>query len=584
MRRKLLLSYAVLVLVIVVPLSVVINNALKDQLVTQYEAQLENEIGLVKEHLLDIDLNETSFKEFAYGVKEMLDVRVTIINGSGVVQADSEEDPAKMDNHINREEVRTALATNTLASSVRYSSTLKTEYLYTAIPVTLQETHYIIRISKPLFELNEINDTIKRYTMLSTVIAIVLAMIIAWLMSRRITGPIDELTEAAKDISAGNYGKKIYTHTSDQIGELTNSFNHMSVNLAVTMSNLKQRNVELEAILNSMINGIIAIDADKNILMINPICFEILNLPSDYIVENESMYKIIRNDELAEMVEDAIESGISQVKELSYVHLDKILRIYINPIITTEKDIIGSIVVLQDVTQIRKLEQMRSDFVSNVSHELKTPLTSIKGFVDTLKNGAISDEGTALRFLDIIDIESDRLYRLINDILILSEIERMDKDYDKERVEVCEVIDEVVDMLSLKAEQKNIGLSAEMDGPMTMLGNRDRVKQMMINLVDNALKYTEVGEVNIKITSTGNWIKITVSDTGIGIPEEHLNRLFERFYRVDKGRSRNQGGTGLGLSIVKHIVLLYKGKISVTSTVNGGTTFEILFPKDIEQS
>ncbi|MBS7526420.1 HAMP domain-containing protein [Fusibacter paucivorans] len=583
MRRKLLLSYAVLVLVIVVPLSVVINNALKDQLVTQYEAQLENEIGLVKEHLLDIDLDETSFKEFAYGVKDMLDVRVTIINGSGVVQADSEENPANMDNHINREEVRTALSTGTLASSVRYSSTLKTEYLYTAIPVTLKGTHYIIRISKPLFELNEINDTIKRYTMLSTAIAIILAMIIAWFMSRRITGPIDELTKAAKDISAGNYGKKIYTHTSDQIGELTNSFNHMSVNLAVSMTSLKQRNVELEAILNSMINGIIAIDADKNILMINPICFEILNLPSDYIVENESMYKIIRNDELAEMVEDAIESGISQVKELSYIHLDKILRIYINPIITNEKDIIGSIVVLQDVTQIRKLEQMRSDFVSNVSHELKTPLTSIKGFVDTLKNGAIGDEGTALRFLDIIDIESDRLYRLINDILILSEIERMDKDYDKERVEVCEVIDEVVDMLSLKAEQKSIGLSAEKDGPMTMLGNRDRVKQMMINLVDNALKYTEVGEVNIKITSTGNWIKITVSDTGIGIPEEHLTRLFERFYRVDKGRSRNQGGTGLGLSIVKHIVLLYKGKISVTSNVNAGTTFEILFPKDSEQ-
>jgi two-component system phosphate regulon sensor histidine kinase PhoR len=583
MRRKLLLSYAVLVLVIVVPLSVVINNALKDQLVTQYEAQLENEIGLVKEHLLDIDLDETSFNEFANGVKEMLDVRVTIIDGTGVVQADSEEDPANMDNHINREEVRTALANGTLASSVRYSSTLKTEYLYTAIPVTLNGTHYIIRISKPLFELNEINDTIKRYTMLSTGFAILVAMMIAWLLSRRITGPIDELTEAAKDISAGNYGKKIYTHTSDQIGELTQSFNHMSVSLATTMNNLKQRNVELEAILNSMINGIIAIDADKNILMINPICFEILNLPSDYVVENESMYKIIRNDELAEMVEEAIDSGISQIKELSYVHLDKILRIYINPIITNEKEIIGSIVVLQDVTQMRKLEQMRSDFVSNVSHELKTPLTSIKGFVDTLKNGAISDEGTALRFLDIIDIESDRLYRLINDILILSEIERMDKDYDKDRLEVGEVIDEVVDMLSLKAEQKHIGLLAEKDGPMTMLGNRDRVKQMMINLIDNALKYTEVGNVSIKLTSTGNWIKITVSDTGIGIPEEHLNRLFERFYRVDKGRSRNQGGTGLGLSIVKHIVLLYKGKISVSSRVNTGTTFEILFPKDIEQ-
>jgi len=575
MRRKLLLSYAILVFIVVIPLGFVINNALQEQIVTHYESQLENDIQLVKAHFEKNDVSSMDYNAFATSIKEMLDVRVTIIDETGKVLADSEELPENMDNHLHRLEVKKAMAGNGLASSVRYSNTLKTDYLYTAI---VSDT-YILRISKALFELKAVNQTIISYTVISIALAIILAMVLAYIMSNKITKPIDELTIAAKEISQGHYEEKIYTQSNDQIGELTESFNRMRESLKYSMANLKQRNVELEAILNSMINGIIAVDSNKNILMINPICFDILNLPKDYVAQNESMYKIIRNEEIAALVENAIESGLSQVKELQYVHLDKILRIYINPIITNEDEIIGSIVVLQDVTQVRKLEQMRSDFVSNVSHELKTPLTSIKGFVDTLKNGAISDEGAATRFLDIIDIESDRLYRLINDILILSEIERMDKDYDKDRVEVGSVIEEVVAMLSLKAEQKGLVLSATIGEPLEMIGNRDRLKQMMINLVDNALKYTESGVVNVEMEAVGHWIKLSVRDTGIGIPEEHLERLFERFYRVDKGRSRNQGGTGLGLSIVKHIVLLYKGKISVMSKVNEGTTFEILFPR-----
>ena len=579
MRRKLLLSYALLVLIVVIPLGFVINNALQEQILSHYENQLENDIQLVKAHFEKNNTSDMDINAFAEAIKGMLDVRVTIIDDAGNVLADSEEAAENMDNHLHREEIKEAVESNGFASSVRYSNTLKTDYLYTAIV----SDAYTLRISKALFELKAVNNTIMNYTLISTALAIVLAMVIAYMMSNKITRPIDELTSAAKEISQGHYEQKIYTQSKDQIGELTHSFNRMRESLKYSMANLKQRNVELEAILNSMINGIIAVDSNKNILMINPICFDILNLPKDYVAQNESMYKIIRNEEIAALVENAIESGLSQVKELQYVHLDKILRIYINPIITNENEIIGSIVVLQDVTQVRKLEQMRSDFVSNVSHELKTPLTSIKGFVDTLKNGAITDEVAATRFLDIIDIESDRLYRLINDILILSEIERMDKDYDKDRVEVGSVIEEVVAMLGLKAEQKGLKLNADTGEPLEMIGNRDRLKQMMINLIDNALKYTEKGSVKVEMKAVGHWIKLSVSDTGIGIPDEYLERLFERFYRVDKGRSRNQGGTGLGLSIVKHIVLLYKGKISVVSKVNEGTTFEILFPRSKDE-
>jgi two-component system phosphate regulon sensor histidine kinase PhoR len=416
------------------------------------------------------------------------------------------------------------------------------------------------------------------FALAAIVISSLLASAMAILMVRKITKPIYELTKAANSIAEGDYGRKIYTQSKDQIGDLTASFNTMSLNLDASMKEVKKRNIELESILNSMINGIIAIDQDKNILMINNISFEILGLPEDFVTENESMYKIIRNDEVAEMIEKSISHGESQVRELKYLSLDKVLRIYVNPIMTSTSDIIGSIVVIQDVTQIRKLEKMRSDFVSNVSHELKTPLTSIKGFVDTLKGGALENKETALRFLEIIDIESDRLYRLINDILLLSEIETMEREPDKTEVHINEIVDEVVEMLALKASDKNLMLKKRIEGDFYINANADRIKQMFINLVDNAIKYTEVGEVEVSLEAEGSWIKTTVSDTGIGFDEKYKERLFERFYRVDKGRSRSYGGTGLGLSIVKHIVLLYKGKISVDSTPGKGTRFEILLP------
>ncbi|HSN67315.1 MAG TPA: ATP-binding protein, partial [Fusibacter sp.] len=212
------------------------------------------------------------------------------------------------------------------------------------------------------------------------------------------------------------------------------------------------------------------------------------------------------------------------------------------------------------------------------SHELKTPLTSIRGFVDTLKSGAINQPEQALRFLDIIDIESDRLYRLINDILLLSEIESMNQEPEQTELDLGDIVTEVFNILQQKSDEKNLRLVAKAEGSFKLVANRDRIKQMFINLVDNAIKYTEQGEITIELQRQGEWTKCIVKDTGIGFSEIHKERLFERFYRADKGRSRNQGGTGLGLSIVKHIVLLYKGKISVESTPGKGSTFEILLP------
>lgn len=580
MRKKIVLSYVFLIVIMTLIFTWVINTTLVDTLTYQLEERFISEAALIGDLYLEKRQNDPDFDPmlFTQMVQKESHTRITLIDSQGNVLADTSEAPSNMNNHLNRQEVLDALKTNEKGIAIRYSNTVNADYLYVAIPVDFQGETVIVRVSKAMTQLESINEKILNASLALTLGIAVLALFASILFSKKIMDPIDDLTAAALKIANGDFGKKIYTTSKDQIGALTDAFNQMSAQLNVSMTELKQRNIELEAILNSMINGIIAVDHNKNIILINKFCFEILDLPHDYVAQSESMYKIVRNDEIAEMIERSMSEGVSQIKELAYIHLEKILRIYVNPIFTGSGEIIGSIVVLQDVTQIRKLEQMRSDFVSNVSHELKTPLTSIKGFVDALKNGAMQKPETAARFLDIIDIESDRLYRLINDILLLSEIESMDKEPESTLIEINSVIDEVVSILQQKADHKHLSLKVTIDGDYQLTVNRDRIKQLLINLLDNAIKYTEVGYVSLSISREQEWLKISVSDTGVGFSEVHKERLFERFYRVDKGRSRSHGGTGLGLSIVKHIVLLYKGKINVDSIPGEGTTFEILLP------
>jgi len=580
MRKKIVASYIALTILLTMIFALIMTNSVNDLMTLQFKERFVNEALLVKDiyikaYALDPNLD---FEKFVEGINFDSKTRVTIIDKVGVVLADTLEDPKNMNNHLNRDEISQVIKKGEVGISIRYSNTVKTDFLYVAVPVQIGDNFWIIRVSQQLVALQQLNRQIINVGLLLMLGVAAIALLMSIVISKRITDPIDSLTKAANEIADGDYGRKIYITGNDQISTLTKAFNKMSKSLGASLEELKQRNLELEAILNSMINGIIAIDQNNNIILINKFCFEILDLPQDYVVENESMYKIIRNEEIAGLVEQAMTEGVSQTRELPYVHLDKVLRIYVNPILSSSREIMGSIVVIQDITQIRKLEQMRSDFVSNVSHELKTPLTSIRGFVDTLKSGAINQPDQALRFLDIIDIESDRLYRLINDILVLSEIESMHQEPEQSEVELGDIVQEVFNILQQKADEKSLCLIAKVDGPFKMVANRDRIKQMFINLVDNAIKYTEQGEITIELQRRDGWTLCIVKDTGIGFSEKHKERLFERFYRADKGRSRNQGGTGLGLSIVKHIVILYKGKISVESTPGVGSTFEILLP------
>lgn len=584
MKKKITSSFILLIFILTVAFSGIMTFSVTQMMTMQLKDRFVSEAKLTSQLFVETYTKYTAdaydYETFIQEIRKNTQSRVTVISEDGTVLADSSENPSKMDNHIKRPEVVEAIKTGDLGVSIRYSDTVKSDFIYVAIPVTIDSQSWYIRVSKRLVELEEMNARVLTISLILIGFSGVVAFFISLAVSKKITTPIDALTKAANEIAHGDIGKKIYIHSHDQIGNLADSFNLMSETLSETVGALRNRNFELETILNSMTNGVIAVDKMQKIILINQYCYKLLNIPESEDVKNSPSYIVIRNDEILRLIEKTLHFKIAHSAELVYTHNEKILSVTVNPIFERDSVINGAIIVIQDITQIRKLEKMRSDFVSNVSHELKTPLTSIKGFVDTLKNGAINDSATAMRFLDIIDIESDRLSRLINDILLLSEIESREVTPEQTMVDLRSVLNEVVDILKYNAQNKGLSLvfQYETENEVTIFANRDRIKQLFINLVDNAIKYTEKGSVTIWVSQRGSWVSIKVIDTGVGFDSSHKERLFERFYRVDKGRSRSQGGTGLGLSIVKHITMLYNGRITVESAVGQGSTFEVNLP------
>jgi two-component system phosphate regulon sensor histidine kinase PhoR len=331
-----------------------------------------------------------------------------------------------------------------------------------------------------------------------------------------------------------------------------------------------------------MTNGVVAVDNQFRIILINTVSCEMFGIKKGPGIIGMNIIELVRNNQINSLLEESMDKNMPLLTEIVMGPPDdKILRVYTSPIKSNNPKQLnaGGIATIHDVTNLKKLEQIRTEFVSNVTHELKTPLTSIRGFIETLKNGAIEDKNVAVKFLDIIDIESERLSSLINDILQLSEIEAKISDSDISSHDINDTLKEIYNMLEGVADKKGIKLDFEIEGNIFINANKNRIKQMLINLIDNAIKYnSENGTVNVKVFKAEGKVTFIVRDSGIGIDEEHIPRIFERFYRVDKGRSRNMGGTGLGLSIVKHIVNLYNGNIKLISTPGSGTEFTIQLP------
>ncbi len=590
MKKRLFMTYMILMVVGFAIIGFFTHQFLVDNYDEDLTLNLASNLKILKlnieKSLLTEELENLDMYSFVEETSETLDVRASVIDDEGKVLADSEvsqNDLTGLENHKNRPEFKEALDGN-IGKSIRTSATINIDYMYMAIPLEKDgETLGAIRLAYPLVRIDQINRNFIENILLSIFIAFVIAFFMAYRYSKRITEPILSIAESAKQISKGDFEHKVNVKTGDEIEALGDAFNVMTERLKNNISMLNDEHLKLQSILTSISEGLLAVDNEKRVMLMNYSCKDILGV-DDRDVYGKILTDIIGKATTGKMVDSILENeeiGSQEVVIREPEH--RVLKISAGKIRsdTAKREILGTIMVIRDITEIRTLEEMRKDFVANVSHELKTPLTSIAGFVETLKGGAVDDVKVRDRFLDIIEMESARLYRLIDDLLILSNIEtsQIGKTR-KDAIDMGKAIEEVCDIVGINAKNKGIELKHDMPEKLPALyGNRDWFKQMALNLIDNAVKYTqEGGRVTVSIHVIDKDAYLKVEDTGIGIPEGDMPRLFERFYRVDKGRSRDDGGTGLGLAIVKHIAIAFGGEIKVRSEEGQGSEFIVRIP------
>jgi len=577
-------SYLLITLISLLAVSLFASSAFREFFLERTAADLKSRAYLLEKQIeyFISPLNEMSVDSICKAIGEQSFTRITVILPSGRVVGDSEKAPENMDNHADRFEVAEALNGN-LGISIRYSRTLRQDMMYVAIP--LEKNNEVIAVLRTSIPVTSIYDELRSIQIQIGFGCLLIAFFAAGVslfISKRISRPIEEMKKGAKQFARGDLTYRMPAPDTEEMRGLAEAMNQMAVQLNDRIKTaIKQRN-KLEAVLSSMDEGVIAIDRDEKILSINQAAARMFKSnPSD--LEQRNIQEVIRNHKLQKIIKKAISNGEhSEGDVVLYQDEESILNVQTTSLLDEGEDFIGILVVLNDVTRLRRLENMRKEFVSNVSHEIKTPLTAIKGFVETLSQGAMENPGETRRFLNIIEKHVNRLVALIEDLMHLSVIEQKDKSegITLEKGLIRSVIKTAIQICQAKAEAKKIkinlicpeDISAGIDPPL--------LEQAAVNLLDNAIKYSEAGGlIQIEAITTDTEVSINFKDYGIGIPKEHLPRLFERFYRVDKARSRKLGGTGLGLAIVKHIVQTHGGYVTVESNPGEGSNFVIHLPK-----
>jgi len=511
--------------------------------------------------------------------------RVTIILPSGKVLGDSVEDPAIMDDHSHRPEIIDALQ-NGFGWSLRPSDTIGKKMMYVAIPVQQQgEVTAVVRTAITATAIDTALENIYVKILWGGVIIAVCAAGLSWFVSRRISKPIVNMKQIAQRFAQGELTLRVPTPTPLELGDLAKALNEMARQLYDRILAITEQRNELEAILSSMTEGVIAVDAQGHILSINKAAAHLLRIEATK-VQDRSVEEVIRNVDLQEFINNTLESdrpteGNMSLPTNSPAGLPDFFQLQGASLSDSQGRKSGAVIVLNDMTRIHRLESIRRDFVANVSHELKTPVTSIMGFVETLLEGAINDPQQAKRFLTIIARHSDRLNAIIDDLLSLSSLEEKSErsKISFEGADLKALLRTAIELSNTKAADKQVTIELICKEPIEARINSALLEQAVLNLIDNAIKYSEPrSKIEISARRTDNEISIAVRDNGCGIEEKHLSRLFERFYVVDKSRSRKLGGTGLGLAIVKHIAHVHGGSFTVESSPGHGSTFTIHLP------
>jgi two-component system phosphate regulon sensor histidine kinase PhoR len=498
-------------------------------------------------------------------------VRLTVIDAKGVVLADTEQDPATMENHSNRPEVITAMD-GKVGSSSRFSGTVRRWMIYVAVPVIAPggAVEGVVRASTFAEELEAVTRQGLGSLFFFAPLLLAACLLSALLFSRTIAAPLRDLTQIVGRFAAGDFGARLHLRRQDEVKALADAFNGMGERVESLFRERAQRMLELDLIFSSVQQGIVVLDSAGRIVRSNK-GFE--KLAASLPTEGKTLWEVVRAPRLTELVQQARLTGQRQSDEA--VIGDRSVLCTVERMAEREE----LIVVLNDTTDLRRLEAVKRDFVVNASHELRTPLTSIMGSLEMLE-GAL--RGESARWVETIRRNSERMTAIVQDLLLLSGLESAGSEPSVDHVDLARLIRDVTGIFAHRAETQEIGLVANITTDLPLvIADAYLLEQVLVNLIDNALKYTEEGEVRVECALEGtDRIRIVVADTGIGIPEESLSRIFERFYVVDKSRSRKQGGTGLGLAIVKHIVQSHAGTIDVESIVGKGTRFIVRLPLD----
>ncbi|NNF45792.1 MAG: PAS domain-containing protein [Desulfofustis sp.] len=562
---------------------------------------LENRAYLIKSSVVELlrTDDQSTLRKLVVDAGRSSGTRITIIEPDGLVIADTNENPEEMDNHRTRPEIDTAFA-GVSGTSLRFSNTLGQRMLYTAIPLYAGDAHgneggdkevviSVLRMSVPLTTIDGALADIRARILAGALLAVAGALLLTFLVSRSISRPLEEMTKGAEQYARGDFSRRMLHSTkamaSKEIASLATAMDQMADQLDETISTIVNQRNQLETVFSSMVEALIAVDREERIISINDATAQLFGIERQ-AAQGRLVQEAIRNTELHQQIERILSTGRGFEDEIvledngsgnTYLHTNVV------PLHGGNTEMLGALIVLNDVTRLRMLETMRSEFVANVSHELRTPITSIRGYVETLLDGALDEREDAEKFLEIVLRQSEQLEEIIDDLLALSRIEREanDAQIDLEQIPLKSILEEAADRCRPKAEESDVAIVIDCPENLELEVNPTLLEQAVVNLLHNGITYSEAGQEVVltagMLETVGTpKVRISVEDNGIGIAKEHLPRLFERFYRSDRARSRKEGGTGLGLAIVKHIVQAHGGSVEVESTVGKGSTFHII--------
>lgn len=508
--------------------------------------------------------------------------RLTVILPDGKVVGDSDESPQQMDNHILRPEVADAFQEGKGVSK-RYSQTLQQNLRYVAVRAGDHDQPLgVVRAAISLAVIDDALREIRNHILMVSLLMAMLLGITSLIIARRFVKPLEELSHHAEWFARGDLGHRLSTANSKEVGGLADTLNKMAGDLEDKLNTVVRQRNERDAILSSMVEGVLAIDADERLFRMNDAAVRLLGVDAAH-AEGRSLPEIVRNIDLHKLVAAVIST--QQPVEGEVVLRDResrFLQVHGTVLRDAPEGRSGALLVIHDVTDLKRLESIRRDFVANVSHELKTPVTSIQGYVETLLDGAMNDAEPREKFLKIVAKHTERLHTILEDLLTLARVEQEGEKRENMLAlgSLRSVLDAAIADCGAKAEEKNMQIQLTCPAELMASINASLLEQAVVNLIENAIAYSPPGEmVEVSGLTGEREIEIRIRDHGCGISREHLPRIFERFYRVDKSRSRDSGGTGLGLAIVKHIVQIHGGRTAVESTPAKGSTFSIFVPK-----